>query len=99
MTQKDRRQFLTLVCAGCTAIPLGILINTTANAQDEPQLDESDPQAQALGYVHQSATDGQTCSNCQLYQGEAGSEWGPCAIFPGKSVNANGWCKSWIEQS
>ena len=25
----------------------------------------------------------------------AEGEWRPCSLFPGKAVNANGWCASW----
>jgi hypothetical protein len=27
--------------------------------------------------------------------GKEGDEWRPCNVFPGKLVNANGWCKVW----
>ncbi len=67
-----------------------------------PELDPADPQAQALSYVADATSvdgakfpqykDGQACVNCALYTGGAGDEWGPCSIFPGKLVNANGWC-------
>jgi hypothetical protein len=74
---------------------------------DMPRLAESDPQAQALGYKHSAAdvdrsafpryAQGQLCSNCTLYQPQAGDEpWGGCQIFPGKLVNANGWCSAYI---
>ncbi len=71
------------------------------------KLEESDPQAQALGYKHsaeevdQSAFPsyqaGQLCSNCTLFQPELGEDpWGGCQIFPGKLVNANGWCSAYV---
>jgi hypothetical protein len=28
-------------------------------------------------------------------QGKEGDEWRPCNLFPGKLVNAHGWCKVW----
>lgn len=71
-------------------------------AGDMPRLEESDPQAQSLSYVHDASSvdaskfpryeDGQVCSNCALYLDQDGAEWGGCSIFPGKLVNANGWC-------
>jgi hypothetical protein len=75
-------------------------------AADASQLDEADPAAAALGYKkdtaqvdaakypqHQSMQD---CAGCRYYQGKAGSEWGPCTIFPGKgSVHAKGWCAAY----
>jgi len=74
------------------------------------RLEESNPQAQALGYKH-SAEDvdqsayqryqpGQLCSNCNLFVAEQGDEqWGGCQLFPGKLVNADGWCSGWVALS
>ncbi|MDZ7770444.1 MAG: high-potential iron-sulfur protein [Woeseiaceae bacterium] len=71
-------------------------------AGNMPRLEESDPQAKSLAYVHDATTvdaskypqyrEGNVCENCALYTGESGAEWGPCSIFPGKLVNAQGWC-------
>ena len=88
----SRRQIL----AGATVIPLQSWLSNTSMASDLPEVELADPTAVALGYVAESATDGQNCANCQLYTGEGGAELGPCAIFPGKSVRAAGWCKSWV---
>ena len=76
--------------------------DAAADASSLPQLDESDPQAQALGYVNNASSvdqaaqprfaPGQNCSNCALYTGGEGDQWGPCSIFPGKAVNADAWC-------
>ena len=77
-------------------------------AQDKkgvlPQLDEKDPTAQALGYQHDAIKvdkkkfaqyqAGQTCSNCQLFQGKPADAWAPCQIFAGKQVNGKGWCSA-----
>ncbi|MBT8084421.1 MAG: High potential iron-sulfur protein [Woeseia sp.] len=67
-----------------------------------PRLAEDDPLAQSLSYVHDASSvdsakqpryeSGQVCSNCALYTGGDGEEWGPCSIFPGKQVKASGWC-------
>lgn len=109
----NRRQLLKLSVIGAAVIPLSTLLaNKGAQAQDLPKLEESDPAAQALGYVHDAAqTDtakfpkrasaeaaNQFCKNCQLYTGADGEEWGPCSIFPGKVVNANGWCNAWVQK-
>ena len=88
----SRRQLL----AGASVIPLQSWIGSSAMASDLPEVESGDPTAVALEYVAESATDGQNCANCQLYTGEEGAELGPCAIFPGKSVRAAGWCKSWV---
>jgi len=100
MSLKSRREFLSLVGSSAVAIPISsLLVGRSSFAQDMPQLDESDPQATALEYVHQSPNADETCSNCQLYQGEADAEWGGCTLFPGKAVAANGWCKSWVQKT
>ncbi|OGA08956.1 MAG: hypothetical protein A3D95_09660 [Betaproteobacteria bacterium RIFCSPHIGHO2_12_FULL_69_13] len=74
----------------------------------QPRLDEKDQQAQALGYKHDASKvdkakfknyqAGQTCANCNLYQGKTG-DWGPCQIFPGKQVNAKGWCSAYQKKA
>ncbi|MDZ7670949.1 MAG: high-potential iron-sulfur protein [Gammaproteobacteria bacterium] len=72
------------------------------------KLEESDPTAQSLAYVHDAGDvdaaqqsryeEGQNCANCSLYTADSSSEedWGGCAIFPGKLVNANGWCSAYV---
>ena len=70
-----------------------------------PLLAETDPQAQALGYVGDAAgvdtsrfpqyTAGSRCENCALYQGKPGSEQAPCPIFAGRQVRATGWCSAY----
>lgn len=71
-----------------------------------PKLEESDPVAQALGYVHDAskvdqakysgrgAEANEACKNCALYVAREGG-WGACSIFAGKAVNENGWCASY----
>jgi hypothetical protein len=72
----------------------------------EERLSEDDAQAQALNYRHDASKvehadhqEGQTCANCQLYTDASAEEWGPCGAFPGKLVNANGWCTAWVPRS
>ena len=50
-----------------------------------------DPTAKALEYTEHSTQEGQSCANCNLYQGGTAAS-GPCFIFPGKGVAAAGWC-------
>ena len=33
------------------------------------------------------------------FQGKAGDAWGPCTIFAGKQVNANGWCQVYVKKT
>lgn len=102
----SRRNFLR---QAALTLPAGALLMNAPRlrAQDLPKLEESDPTAQALLYVHDAGKvdasnpmaaryeAGQMCSNCAQIQGEAGADWRPCGIFPGKLVNAGGWCSVW----
>ena len=82
--------------------------DASAAAVELVRVDENDATAKALGYRH-AAQDvdaskypryaaGQLCLNCSLYQPDAGADagWGGCSIFPGKLVNANGWCSAYV---
>ncbi|WP_405236361.1 high-potential iron-sulfur protein [Lentisalinibacter orientalis] len=80
-----------------------------AAGDGRPKLSVDDPQAKALGYVH-DATEvdqskyaryqpGQACSNCQLFQAKGDEEWAGCSLFPGKLVNAAGWCSAYAPKA
>ena len=87
---KNRRTILK----GLVSIPVLAIAgyHSTAHAA---MVSADDPTAKALSYTAKSTTEGQTCANCNLYQGGTAAS-GPCAIFPGKDVAAAGWCKSWV---
>lgn len=97
----QRRRFLKL---GATAAVAAAAFPHASGAADLPHVAETDPTAQALGYLNDTRKvqtakypkhqPSQQCSKCSLFQGAAGTEWGPCAIFPGKSVHASGWCSA-----
>ncbi len=80
-----------------------------AKGSELPHLSESDPQAQALGYKNDAKQvdtkkfanhkPDQQCQNCQQFQAKGKEEWAPCAIFPGKSVHAKGWCSAWVKKA
>lgn len=103
-----RRGFIKLGSLAVASAALALRAGSPA-AQGAPRLDEKDAQAQALGYVHDASradkkkfpkyAAGQTCSNCQLYQGKPKEAWGPCQIFPGRQVNAKGWCSAWVKKA
>ena len=99
MKKLNRRQFLGRSAAVAAASPTFLLFSRIAASADAPRLDPSDPQASALSYAHESPKVDNVCANCQLYTGAADSEWGPCAIFPGKQVAAGGWCSAWVKQA
>ena len=96
-----RELLLSLAPASAAFLATGV------HAQDPlPHLEEGDPAAKALGYVHDVARvdpkanptfkAGSNCANCLQLQGKPGDTWRPCTIFPGRLVNANGWCKVWV---
>ncbi|MBB5444903.1 MULTISPECIES: high-potential iron-sulfur protein [unclassified Paraburkholderia] len=100
----SRRHFMILAASVASTT----VLSTKSNA-DAPVLAENDPTAQALGYkTDASKVDktkfpryqtGQTCANCQLYQGKPGSTNGPCPIYGGKLVDAKGWCNSYVKKA
>ena len=105
MTQNNRRTFmLKIVAAG------SVLGAARAQAQATgPKVEESDPQAMALGYKQDTAkVDGkkypkheasQSCANCQLFQGKAPAASVACPLFAGKQVAAAGWCSAWAKKA
>jgi len=107
-----RRDVLKAGLTGVVAIPLAAVVGSrraTAQNLELPKLAEDDPAANALGYRHDVASvdkaanptfvEGSVCRNCQLYTGTPDTEWGPCSIFPGKLVNGDGWCRTWIKKA
>lgn len=104
MKSNSRRVFLM----SSAVLAAGVSMAGTANAQ-AAKLEESDPQAAALGYVADSTkanqakypahTPAQMCSNCQLFQGKATDASGPCPIYSGKIVAAKGWCSAYSKKA
>lgn len=99
-SNESRRRFLKIAAGTAAAAVVVSTLPRLARAADLPHVSESDPTAKALGYVEDaSATKdpkhkaGDTCANCQFYSGGA-TGYGPCQLFPGKSVAAKGWCVS-----
>lgn len=97
---ESRRRFLKIAAGTTVAAALVGGLPGFARAADLPPVSESDPTAKALGYVEDAAKStnparkaGADCSNCQFYSGGPTGR-GPCQLFPGKSVNAKGWCIS-----
>jgi hypothetical protein len=102
-----RRKFIQLSAVAAA----GVLVQPgrAARAEDMPHLAEDDPMAQGMKYTHDAGTvdpasransaADQTCANCALVQGNDGDAWRPCQIFPGKLVNADGWCSVWAPKA
>jgi hypothetical protein len=99
-TDESRRRLLKKATLGMALFPIAGLPFSTAIAADLPLVTADDPVAKALKYVSDAskapdAKPGSKCANCSNYQGTAGSAQGGCLLFPGKGVNAAGWCASW----
>ena len=100
---ETRRQFLkTAIVAGASVMAGSMLRPLLA---DEPHLTIADPTAQAMDYVEDATTSknalykpNSVCANCQLYTGGA-TGYGNCQLFPGKLVNARGWCTSYTRKA
>lgn len=99
-----RRQFVSIgAVTSLAGIPI-VMGTRAAQAAELPRLDEADATAKALSYVHDAARidaatrggDDRLCLTCRFYTDATANAWGPCTLFPGKSVNANGWCKGWV---
>jgi len=101
-----RRKLLQLGSA-LAASSVAALGTSSAAAADARRLEEKDPTAQSLGYLHDATkvnkakfptyVAGQICANCRLYQAKKGEPWGGCAIFGAKLVNAKGWCTAYVK--
>lgn len=95
MSHFNRRDFIKL--SGTTLI--GMTFGSIAlKAQAQEKLSTDDPTAKTLKYTTKSEVAGAQCANCMYIQGDASAENRPCAIFPGKLVNANGWCSAWVKR-
>lgn len=99
----NRRQFLKLIPVACATLAAPGLV-----LAGPPQVSESEPAAQSLGYRKNARqvdrqrfpryAPGQVCANCTLYQG-GGAALGGCPIFPGKQVAAAGWCSAYVRKA
>ena len=104
VSRQARRRFLQFATAGVAAAPFCTVRLTHA----QERVEEDEELAQQVGYKHDASDvdpnewpdyeEGELCANCQLYHGEQGAEWGPCDIFNGRLVSANGWCVTWLER-
>ncbi|MCU0967354.1 MAG: high-potential iron-sulfur protein [Rubrivivax sp.] len=97
-----RRTFILHAAVAGSALGAG---QAFAQAQ---RIDEKDPQAVALGYVHDTTkadktkypkhSNDQKCNNCALYQGKPTDAWAGCPLFGTKLVAGPGWCSAWAKK-
>ncbi|MDH4376621.1 MAG: high-potential iron-sulfur protein [Ramlibacter sp.] len=95
-----RRTFLMTVAASGATF--------AGAAQAQARVEEKDPQAVALGYLHDATkvdpkkqpkfAAGRLCNNCALFQGKAADAWGGCPLFGARQVAGKGWCNAWAKK-
>jgi hypothetical protein len=100
MSLSARRHFFVQVLAAGTAA-------TATPARAQARVEETDEQAAALGYRHDTAAvDGrkypkhetsQHCGNCAFFQGQPSDAWAGCAMFGRKQIAKSGWCMAWAK--
>jgi hypothetical protein len=97
----SRRKFLVAAVLAVVAAPL-LGAAPPARAAALPRLPGSNVQAKALGYLPDASKSanparkaGSACANCQFYTAATGA----CALFPGFSVEAQGWCSAWAKKA
>ncbi len=106
---KDQLSRRAVLKSLALATGVGATLSAARSAPAAPvRLAVEDPAAIALGYVTDTAqidrnkdptyATGQSCANCLQLQGNAGEPYQPCALFPGKLVAVNGWCKGWTPE-
>jgi hypothetical protein len=99
MKNISRRKLLGATVTAILSAPMLNLLSRSVVAAESPPVDPDDAQAKALSYTHTSPKSDQKYSNCQLFAAAADSQWGPCAIFPGKQVANAGWCSAWVKRA
>jgi hypothetical protein len=95
-----RRGLLGRLGLALSLPPLALSPATPARSAELTLLDESDPSAQAEGYVSDAsrakgADAGANCANCSLYAATSDATQGTCQYFPDKLVKAAGWCQAY----
>jgi hypothetical protein len=100
----SRRRFFGTAATSLGGFVVAGALPQLAFADDLPHQTLDDPTAKALNYTEDASkapaphVAGQDCANCNFYQGAA-SGFGPCQLFPGKSVNAKGWCAGYAKKA
>ncbi|WP_116138253.1 high-potential iron-sulfur protein [Trinickia diaoshuihuensis] len=103
--KSSRRTFLITSLGAVSALALA----SREALADAPKVAENDPTAVALGYkLDASKVDkakypkyaaGETCSNCQFFQGKPADAFAPCPMFGGKQVAGKGWCSAYSKKA
>lgn len=101
----NRRRFLIRSAAVFGTGAIALLLGRNAYASGLSPLSMADPEAKELHYIddaskidrssNPSYIPGSKCARCSFFR--ANGATGTCAFFPGKSVNANGWCSAYSQ--
>jgi hypothetical protein len=101
----NRRRFLIRSSAALGTGALALFLGQSARASDPPPLSLADPEAKKLHYTDDASKidrgsnpayiPGSKCANCNFFRGSGPT--GACSFFPGKAVNANGWCSGYSQ--
>ena len=102
--KSNRRTFVIQSVVGA-----GVLASAQLAQAQAPLVQESEPQAVALGYKSDASKvdkvkypkyeAGQNCANCALFQGKPTDAAGACPLFAGKQVAAKAWCSAWVKKA
>ncbi|GAB2902573.1 high-potential iron-sulfur protein [Paraburkholderia jirisanensis] len=100
----SRRAFVTTLAGFASGLPF-----ISDAYADDGTISESDPTAQALGYKadatkvdrakYSTYMAGETCANCQFYQGQATAPSAPCPLLGSKAVSGKGWCAGYVKKA
>jgi len=106
----NRRVFMLKVIAGSAALRAGTGSAADADAPVEKatvKVTESDAYPKSMGFRldtnnvdkakfprHEAS---QRCSECQLFSGATGDEWGTCSFFK-RLVPPTGWCRNFKQK-
>jgi len=102
--KSNRRTFVIQSVVSAGALASASLVQAQA-----PLVQETEPQAAALGYKNDATkvdkakypkyAPGQNCANCALYQGKPTDAAAGCPLFAGKQVAAKAWCSAWAKKA
>ena len=102
--KSNRRTFIIQ-----SVVSAGALATTGLGQAQAPLVQETEPQAVALGYKNDATkvdkakypkyAPGQQCANCALYQGKPTDAAAACPLFAGKQVAAKAWCSAWAKKA
>ena len=98
----------TLKASAAAIVGRGTSRLQTAEANPLPHLTDANPAAASLEYTEDASTvdarkypqhkSDQRCANCRYFEisAIAGGPYAPCKLYPGNTVNANGWCAGYV---